>query len=119
MPRGDRTGPCGAGAMTGRGAGFCAGFGVPGYANPGRGVIGGPGRAFGAGRGIGRGLGINPYSAFSGTGYIPETVYNPGNEKDYLLAEKNSLENTLKAVNSQLEKINEKLKKPDKTEGTE
>jgi len=34
MPRGDRTGPLGAGPMTGRGAGYCAGYGVPGYANP-------------------------------------------------------------------------------------
>jgi hypothetical protein len=33
MPRGDRTGPMGWGPMTGRGAGFCAGFGVPGFMN--------------------------------------------------------------------------------------
>ncbi len=45
MPRGDRTGPAGAGPMTGRGAGICAGYGVPGYLNnPG-------GRGFGRGRG--------------------------------------------------------------------
>ncbi|MDN5348292.1 MAG: hypothetical protein PWP65_1856 [Clostridia bacterium] len=35
MPRGDRTGPWGLGPMTGRGAGFCAGFPVPGFMNPG------------------------------------------------------------------------------------
>jgi hypothetical protein len=34
MPRGDRTGPLGMGPMTGRRAGYCAGAGVPGYANP-------------------------------------------------------------------------------------
>jgi len=51
MPRGDRTGPMGMGAMTGRAAGFCAGFGAPGYANP----I--PGRGFGRGFGRGRGFG--------------------------------------------------------------
>lgn len=33
MPRGDGTGPVGAGPMTGRGAGFCAGYSVPGYMN--------------------------------------------------------------------------------------
>ena len=33
MPRGDCTGPMGMGPMTGRAAGFCAGFGMPGYAN--------------------------------------------------------------------------------------
>jgi len=34
MPRGDGTGPMGLGPMTGRAAGYCAGYGVPGYANP-------------------------------------------------------------------------------------
>lgn len=55
MPRGDGTGPRGLGAMTGRAAGFCAGFGVPGYMNamPGRG--GGFGMGFGRGRGFGGG----------------------------------------------------------------
>jgi len=42
MPGGDGTGPMGMGAMTGRAAGYCAGFGTPGFANPipGRGVWG-------------------------------------------------------------------------------
>jgi hypothetical protein len=35
MPGGDRTGPMGTGSMKGRGAGFCAGYGTPGYTNPG------------------------------------------------------------------------------------
>jgi hypothetical protein len=34
MPFGDRTGPAGMGPMTGRAAGFCAGFPAPGYMNP-------------------------------------------------------------------------------------
>jgi len=34
MPGGDGTGPAGMGAMTGRGAGYCAGYPVPGYMNP-------------------------------------------------------------------------------------
>jgi hypothetical protein len=34
MPRGNRTGPAGMGPMTGRGLGYCAGYGAPGYANP-------------------------------------------------------------------------------------
>jgi hypothetical protein len=51
MPAGDGTGPMGMGPMTGRGAGYCAGFGVPGYANP------VPGRGFGLGWGGGRGRG--------------------------------------------------------------
>jgi len=48
MPYGDGTGPAGFGPMTGRAAGFCAGYAVPGYMNP------VPGRGFGFGRG-GRG----------------------------------------------------------------
>ena len=34
MPRGDGTGPAGLGSMTGRAAGYCAGYSVPGYVNP-------------------------------------------------------------------------------------
>lgn len=49
MPRGDRTGPNGMGSMTGRNAGYCTGFGMPGYANP------VPGRGVGVGFGRGRG----------------------------------------------------------------
>lgn len=49
MPRGDGTGPMGMGSMTGRAAGWCAGFDAPGYSNP----I--PGRGFGMGFGRGRG----------------------------------------------------------------
>jgi len=53
MPRGDRTGPMGFGPMTGRGAGYCAGFNMPGFMNPmggrgvwGRGSWGGGGRGW-------------------------------------------------------------------------
>jgi hypothetical protein len=34
MPFGDGTGPRGLGPMTGRRAGYCAGFSQPGFANP-------------------------------------------------------------------------------------
>jgi len=49
MPYGDGTGPNGQGARTGRGMGYCAGYNMPGYANPGFGRGGG----FGRGRGFG------------------------------------------------------------------
>ena len=50
MPGFDGTGPMSMGPMTGRAAGFCAGYDAPGYANP------VPGRGFG--RGVwGRGWG--------------------------------------------------------------
>lgn len=48
MPAEDGTGPEGMGPMTGRGAGYCSGSDVPGYANP------MPGRGFGIGWGRGR-----------------------------------------------------------------
>ncbi len=57
MPRGDGTGPAGMGPMTGRGAGFYAGNGMPGFMNPGVGWGFGPrgGRGmFGRGGGRGR-----------------------------------------------------------------
>ena len=47
MPGGDRTGPMGMGPMTGRAAGYCAGYAVPGFMN----ALGG--RGFGGGRGRG------------------------------------------------------------------
>jgi len=73
MPGGDGTGPMGFGPMTGRAAGYCAGFPVPGFMNPwggggfwgrgrGRGFGGGWGRGFGRGWGRGWGWGA-PYGA--------------------------------------------------------
>jgi len=59
MPGGDGTGPGGMGPMTGRAAGFCAGYQVPGYANP----VGG--RGFG---GFGRGGGWGRRNQFYATG---------------------------------------------------
>jgi hypothetical protein len=57
MPRGDRTGPWGLGPMTGRAAGYCAGYPVPGYMNPIPGYGRGWGRGYGRGRGRGYGRG--------------------------------------------------------------
>ncbi len=54
MPYGDRTGPMGAGPMTGRRMGYCAGFDRPGSMNPYRGFGFGMGRGGGFG-GRGRG----------------------------------------------------------------
>jgi hypothetical protein len=56
MPFGDGKGPSGQGPGTGRGAGFCSGFAVPGSMNRGVGF-------FGRGRGAGRGW-RNRHAAF-------------------------------------------------------
>ena len=55
MPRGDGTGPTGMGSMTGRAAGYCAGYSMPGYVNP----IPRQGLGLGLGRGF-----RAPYAAF-------------------------------------------------------
>jgi hypothetical protein len=79
MQRGNRTGPAGFGPMTGRGAGHCAGYAMPGFINPrimgiGRGRGNGWGRGIGQGRGArlrGRGFGFwNQGHGFNG-GYAP------------------------------------------------
>lgn len=62
MPRGDGTGPSGLGPMTGRGAGYCAGYQVPGYMNP----VGG--RGFGGRGGWGRGGGHGWRHVYYATG---------------------------------------------------
>jgi len=66
MPFGDGTGPAGMGPMTGRAAGFCAGYSVPGYMNPVAGRAGFYGasipavRPYGAGAyGYGAGYGVS------------------------------------------------------------
>ncbi len=51
MPGGDHTGPLGQGPQTGRAAGYCAGYDMPGYMNPMPGS--GPGRGRGGGWGGG------------------------------------------------------------------
>jgi hypothetical protein len=73
MPRGDGTGPMGLGPMTGRAAGYCAGFATPGFANPVSGYCG-----FGRGGGRGqrrmyRAAGIpgwGGYASVPGTGAV-------------------------------------------------
>ena len=56
MPFGNGTGPAGMGPMTGRAAGFCAGFPVPGYVNPVMGRAGFYGSSVSAVRRYGIGL---------------------------------------------------------------
>jgi len=78
MPGGDGTGPMGMGSMTGRAAGYCAGYPVPGFMNPtpGGGWGRGWGRGFGGGRGWRAGYGAPPYgTAVGAPPYAP--AYGP------------------------------------------
>ena len=72
MPRGDGTGPAGMGSMTGRGAGYCSGYSVPGFANP----IGG--RYSGIGRGAFGGRGRGNRNWYQATGLPGWSRYNAG-----------------------------------------
>ena len=112
MPSGDRTGPLGRGLMTGRGVGFCAGYGVPGFLNPGYGAgvaffgarggrgrrnrffaTGAPGWQYFAGNPIPGGM---SFSAQPGT---------PQNELDALKGQAQYLENGLKELQARMEAL--------------
>ena len=125
MPRGDRKGPWGAGPMTGRAAGYCAGYSVPGYTNPigGYGRGGGRGYGRGWGRGFGRGRYVYPPPAV-GQPVYPQ-AYPPvaqpqspeqevaalENYQKQLKAEKADLEQEMGGVKARIEELKEKLKK--------
>ena len=72
MPRGDGTGPGGMGPMTGRAAGYCAGYSTPGFANP----FGG--RYFGTGRRAFGGRGRGYRNWYYATGLPGWSRYNMG-----------------------------------------
>ena len=78
MPGGDGTGPMGMGPMTGRAAGYCAGYPVPGFMNPTPGGgFGGMGRGRGRGRGFGRGWGWQAGYGAAAYGPSPAAPYAP------------------------------------------
>jgi len=102
MPRGDRSGPNGMGPMTGRAAGYCAGFNGPGYANA---AFAG-GRGLGRGRGFGRGLGRG-FGRWGG-GYNPGPAYEAPsreNELNTLKSQQEYLDSSLKEVQRRIEEI--------------
>lgn len=127
MPRGDGTGPAGMGAMTGRAAGLCAGYGMPGYANPipGRGF----GMGFGRGRGFrGRGFGFGPgwgnrFYAFGRPGWgfpgagpygypAPYGNPDPGTERQALKDQAEMLQSELEAIRNRLDELEKSADKP-------
>ena len=118
MPRGDRTGPWGQGPMTGRAAGFCAGFRVPGFMNPaswfgrGRGIGYGRGQGFGRGRGRGMGWGQGWWGAAGVPGvdpYFTAPYAGPATdsrtELEALKEEAAGLEGALENIRSRIEEL--------------
>jgi len=98
----DRTGPMGAGPMTGRGLGNCAGSGAVRYGG-GRGRGAGFGNACrrGSGRGFGGGYGFGPGQ---GRGYFAEQNYGRAS-KEMLEEEKEILQEQLEAIEKQLKNL--------------
>ena len=123
MPLGDGTGPAGLGPMTGRAAGYCAGYGVPGYMNPlgGRGYWG---SGFGGG-GWGRrnwfyttGLtgwqrAALGYPAWSVYPYSVSAPYNLLGEREvtFLKTQASNIENTLSGIRKRIEELEEQQQK--------
>lgn len=105
MPAGDGTGPAGFGPMTGRAAGYCAGFLVPGFANP------LPGRGWGMGFGRARGwrrrnwfyaTGLPAWARF-GPGAYPTA--DPTQEAEVLKAQARHLESVLEQIRTRLAQV--------------
>lgn len=100
MPRGDGMGPAGMGPMTGRAAGYCTGYSMPGFMNSYGGRMGG-----GLGWGRGRWGGYTQPVAFSGAphGLFPYAApYSREQEKE-------ALQNQLKVMEDQVAAIRERI----------
>lgn len=125
MPGGDGTGPAGMGPMTGRAAGYCAGYPVPGFMNS----FFGRGYGYGRGRGGGGWGRRNWYYATGLTGwqraaygYPTSGTYNAGvpnygvpygiqaaptkeQELDMLKGQAEYLEDALEGVNKRIQEL--------------
>lgn len=116
MPRGNGTGPRGIGRQSGRGAGYCSGNDMPGFANPipGRGFSAGFSRNAGfAGGGRGRrncffSTGLPGWMRFGGYGAggynVPTSPIEPNPEM-----EKKSLRMQVEVLETELELIRKRI----------
>jgi hypothetical protein len=104
MPRGDRTGPNFEGPMTGRRAGYCAGYDAPGYMTPGFGRGAGRGFRRGAGRGYGRPLGMGRGMRWAGPP-VWDAPPTRSEESEMLKDEAEYLERELNAVKERLDTL--------------
>jgi len=116
MPRGDGTGPLGQGPLTGRRAGYCAGYAVPGYMNPpfwGRHWLGGWGGRGYRHRYYATGL---PFWAWARAPYAPPAAYaatgpyappamTPEEETEILKQEAERLRSVLSNIERRLEEL--------------
>lgn len=123
MPKGDRTGPMGAGSKSGHRAGYCAGFNMPGYANSD--ILGGLRMGMARRRGQwsctttagGRGwrnrffAGGGPSRIYSEGYPTPAQPYDPELEKEFLKNRSQTLQSELEAINRRLKDIDPNVDK--------
>ena len=120
MPRGDRRGPEGAGPVTGRALGYCAGNNQPGFAadaapqEAGRGYRSGAGRGPGFGHGCGKGRGMGYRRAAGrprGAYYAPaaENDVEDLNNQESRDREVTRLENLANTLSSELEIVKKQI----------
>ena len=96
MPRGDRTGPLGEGAMTGRQLGYGAGFDSPGFT-----------QRFGFGRGRGRGVGLG--AGFRNRNFTTNTQsLSSETELNQIKEDVGFLKNSLNSLLERLDSVTEK-----------
>jgi len=110
MPRRDRTGPSGAGQMTGRGAGNCTGNDKSGSNNPGS----GPGMAVGCGQGRGAGRGFKRTGSTKFTPVSPEKdvlTFPPNTEtpEDTIFSAVGQLKNEIQSLSESLGTIHSRI----------
>jgi hypothetical protein len=103
------------GPMTGRRGGYCAGYDMPGYANPAFGRGGYFGRGMGRGGGRGRGFRhwflpfwgrIHPFGSWPQAGYGSAPM-DKETEMEMLKAEAADMEGALKQIQERLTKLQE------------
>ena len=107
MPRGDGTGPMGAGPMTGRRAGYCASYpqdgasrDEPGFANP--------APRLGLRRGFGGGRGWRNMFYATGLPRWARAGLAPQQETEALKEQAGRLKDQLDAINKRIEEIGQK-----------
>jgi len=105
MPRGDATGPTGMGSMTGRAAGFCAGYNMPGYLNKGGGR--GCGMGFGRRNNIG-GFGRRNRFFAGGLSGGAWSNHDPDAEKQALQSQVEFLQTKMDAIRKRLDELTAK-----------
>lgn len=99
MPGGDRTGPLGQGAMTGRGAGYCTG-----YTNQ-------FGRGFGGGFARGRGMRFRNWNGVATPNIpypYPTQQVTPENEIEMLKNQAKFMQDDMTAVNKRIKELEKK-----------